>query len=482
MERERAPHGFVGGLDLHSEGNATVEVLGAADNEPVGRCPVAHPRDIQRAAEAAARAGADLGLAEARAERLEALAALLDESAVDLAILEAVQTGRTVRELLGEDLPQGAKLLRAAAAWARTPEGSSFGLGDGRVGHVEAAAFRAKGAVLPATEAFGAAVRQVAIAHAAGSGLVLLAPAEAPLTVLRIASLTRAAGFPPGAVNVLTAEGREPVEKLAESAELDGLDFAGPRELARRAWVAAARGNLKRLNLELDDKTPCVALDDAEIGPLVEVVWRSALRSPSQLPRSIGRLLVPHRMFPDVANRLTALARATVVGHPLEEHTELGPLASKARLRRVLSYVTLGRREGGKLVAGGERDVEGSRFAGNYLKPTILLDPAPGGRLVREPVEGPVLSIERYTDENDALSRAHRGLGRGSAVVFSADPGRARRFGRRLGAGEVFINGPIRRYPALPHGGGAESEGPQLGRFALTACGYLRTVVSPAGD
>lgn len=479
LERERAPHGFVGGLDVQSEGNLTVEVLDAAELSPLGRCPIAHARDIEKAAEAA-RQAADRwreGGPAARADALEALAALIDEREDDLALLECLQTGRSFRDVLARDLGRGRHGLRLAAAWARSAASPRYALEGGAVGYVEPAPYAVRGAVLPGAEPLAAALRHLLRAVCSGSGLVLLAPAAAPLTVLRLGVLTREAGWPAGALNVLISDGREAPERLAEAPLVDAIVFAGPRDVARRMLVGAAKSNLKTVQLELDGKVPCVIREDAELGPAVDAIWRSALTSPCQLGRSIERALVHRSLFADVAARVTSLAKATIVGHPLGEHTELGPLADAAHLKRVLKYVELGRREGAKLVAGGERDVEGKRFAGAFVKPTVFLDPPADGRLVREPIEGPVVTIEPFDTEDEAVALAGRGLGRLGACVHGRDLAATEALGRRLGVGQLWINGPPELHPELPHAGAGESSGPLAGREGCLGPAELRSVV-----
>lgn len=479
IELGRSPHGFVGGLDRQSEGNQTVEVRSAVNQAPLGRSPVAHPRDIEKAAEAARSASEHFVSRgpELRSNALESLASLVEEHGSDLAILECLQTGRSFRDVIRSDIETGVRILRTAAAWARAPEGTVHDLGPQRVGIVELAPRRVRGAVLPGSEALGSAIRQIALGIAGGSGLVILAPPEAPLTVLRLGSLTRDARFPAGSVNILTSDGRDTPERLSESPLVDALDFAGPRDLARRILVGAAKSNLKPVSLELDDKTPCVVFEDGEIGAAVDAIWKSGLTSPCQLPRSIGRVLVHAASYTELASRLTQLARTTVLGHPLDEHTELGPLASSARMRRVLAYAELGRREGARLVAGGARDIEGERFVGNFVEPTVFMDTPAHGRLAREPVEGPVVTLEAFNDEDDALRRLAIMLGRGGLVVFTRDPARAQRFARRLDYGQLWVNGPVRLFPALPHARGGEASLPVLGRSGLVARGLLRTIV-----
>lgn len=470
IERERAPHGLVGGLDLQSEGNQTIEVQSAADGETLGRCPVAHPRDIEKAAEAARLAHAKIWSRdrERRARGLERLARVIRDHQEDLAILESLQTGRSYRDVLHQDLDLGVRTLRAAAGWLRAQSGEHHALGEGRGALVEGAPFPVRGVVLPATEALGVALRTAALALAGGSGVVFLAPPEAPLGVLRLAALAREASLPTGALNALTGDGRGSAEHLAEAPHIDALSFFGPLELARRMLVSAAKSNLKPVDIEIESKMSCILLAGADLSRAVEEIFRSGLASGCQRSPAVGRVIVHESLYAELARRLTQLAKSAVLSHPLDEHTELGPLCSEERMKRVLAYVELGRREGASLVAGGTREVEGSRFSGWYVRPTLFLDPPVDGRLVREPVGGPVVTLEPFSEDEDALERAHHVLGRHTAAVFGEDDTRARRFARQLEFGTVAVNQGWGLEPELPHAGAGEGARPRLGRVGLT--------------
>ena len=477
-QKERTPHGFIGGLDLRSEGSQTIEVFEAANNQSLGRCPLAHPQDIEKAIEAARTASLNLRerRPEKRARDLESLADIFETHQEDLALLECLQTGRSYRDVLRNDVELGLRTLRYAAAYARHPIGEVHDLGRDRVGYVYPTPRPVHATLLPASEPLGASIRRTAMTLAAGSSLILFAPPEAPLAVLRFAALSRDLNIPPGALNVLTSDGVETPQRVAESS-IDAISFSGPQDIARRVLVGAAKSNLKPVSLELECKTPCFVLPDADLSLAIEAIWRSSVTSFCQLNRSIGRILVHGSIYAEVADRLTHVVRATHLGHPLDEHTELGPLVSESMLKKTLAYVELGHREGGVLVAGGSRDVEGQRYTGNYVQPTLFLDPPPDGRLVREPIPGPVISLERFMDEQEAVRRVQASLGHTGAVIFSQDIHHAEKLAARLPVGQVWINESIELFPFLPHAAAGEVAEPTSGLAGIDACGYLKTVM-----
>lgn len=467
LEQERAPHGFVGGLDVQSEGSQTLSVHDAAEGTNLGRVPVAHPRDVEKAAAAAREAHAILRREdrEERARALESLAQIVADALEDLAILECLQTGRSYRDVREHDLELGIRTLRLAASWVRArTAGETYPLAGHRTGYVDPAAHPIWGVILPTAEPLGAALRATALSVAAGSGVILLAPPEAPLSVLRLAALSRESSLPGGTLNVLTGEGRSSAELLAESPDIDALAYSGPLDLARRVLVGAAKSNLKPVVMEIDSKVPCLVLENADVTIAVDAVFRSGLCSPCQTGRGVGRVLVHESLYTDFASRLTHLAKSMVIGHPLDEHTELGAVCSEARMKRVLAYVELGRREGATLVAGGGREIEGARIDGSFVQPTVFVDPPGDGRLVREPTGGPVVTVERFRDEAQAVERAGSSLGRNQALIFARSESRGRRVASKLDFGTVAVNGPLKLQPELPHAGAGESSAAKLGQ------------------
>lgn len=475
LAKSRAPHGFVGNLEVASEGSQTFEVLGGADGRPLGRCPLAHPRDVDKAVAAARRAARRPPPKAERARLLEQLARAVERASEDLCIQTCLETGRSYRDVLGEDIEPAVRTLRYAAALTQTQRGSALDLGGGVRARVEPVPARVHASVLPVAEALGAALRKLAFATALGQSLVLLAPREAPLGVLELANLFKDAGGRAGAFNVLFG-GKEAFTPLLAHPDVDLSSFAGPREEARRVLVGVAKSTLRPVQLELASPAVAVLLEEGDVEVAVDEVWRSGLASSSQLDRSVRRFLVHRDRFTEACDRLTRRARATVLGHPLDEHTDLGPLASEARMKRVLAYVELGRREGATLVAGGGRDVEGSRFDGWYVRPTLFLDPPPEARIAREPIEGPVVTLEPFSDEDELVKRAATSWGRGAALICGSSD-RALELGERLDVGQVFVNGPLKRHPSLPHADAGELSAPLLGVEGLHALTEPRTLV-----
>ncbi|MCA9548500.1 MAG: aldehyde dehydrogenase family protein [Myxococcales bacterium] len=480
IQKERIPHLFVGGLDVESEANATLLVTNPADKEPLGRCPAANARDVHKAVEAARGAfeatWRDTSARE-RGRALVALAEAVEHRAEDLAILEALQTGKTFREVLDEDILRGARALRHFAGWADKHPGELVPLEGGIEGRVHREPVGVVASVLPWSAPFLSAMEKVGAALISGSTLLLQPPEQAPLTVLALGEMTREANLPPGVLNVITGTGSVAGEALATHPLVGVMTFAGPMDWARRMLLGAAKSNLKPVHFELGDKTPCIVFEDADRRAALEAVATSIFTSRAVLPTAASRLLVHESHYEEAASVLAARAKQVVVGDALDEHTELGPMISEEHLKRVLAYVELGRREGAKLVAGGVRDTDGAKAMGAFMRPTVFVDAKPKMRVTREEIAGPVLTITPFKSEDEAVALANDtdyGL---AAAVWTKDLARAQRVGRRLQAGVVWINGLGQSDPALPFGGTRLSgQGRSYGREALQQLTRTRSV------
>lgn len=482
IQQERIPHLFVGGLDVESESNATMPIVNPATGEPIGRVPAANVRDVEKAVVSARRAHEDWARTSPteRAATLHQLADLMAAEATDLAILETLQTGKTFRDVLEGDVKRSIRALRYFAGWTDKRAGELHDLGEGRIAMLHWEAYPVLGAILPAWAPFATAVHKVAVALALGSSLVLKAPEHAPLGVLRLGELLRDVGLPPGVVNVVTGHAQQAGEALALSPDVAVLSYGGPTDDARRVLVAAAKSNLKTVHFELGGKAASILFEDADVARATNAAVRAIYSARCIEPTAGARMLVHESIYEEVARSVAARAKEIVVGDPLDEHTELGPMMGEAQMRRVLKYVELGRREGAKLVAGGAREVSGTRSLGFFVRPTLFVEVEPSMRIAQEEIGGPVLVLMPFKHEEEAVSIAN-GTDYGRlATVWTSDLGRAHRLGRALKAGVVMVNAYDRSWPGVTEGGTDFSgRGRDLGRLALDQYSRTKSVYLP---
>jgi aldehyde dehydrogenase (NAD+) len=346
--------------------------------------------------------------------------------------------------------------------------------GNERVIHVEGPAFSALQAAELAThpveeqiEAFGAAgatllryeplgvvsiltpwnfphtlnAMKVCAALAAGNTVVLKPSPLAPLAGLALARIIdEHTDIPPGVVNVVTPSDIESSKLLTVDPRIDMVSFTGSSAVGRDV-MAAAGGTMKRLLLECGGKSASIVLDDITLSDetLERMLFESCSFHAGQACILHSRLLLPESIHDEIVDRLVALARAVKVGDPTDPDVQMGPLISATQLQRVQAHVNRALDDGAKLATGGGRPA--GLDTGFYFEPTILTGVTPDATIAQEEVFGPVLSVLRYNDDDDAVSIANNSQYGLSGAVWGTDVDRAVAVARRVRTGQIAVNG-----------------------------------------
>ncbi|BAV42858.1 aldehyde dehydrogenase family protein [Mycobacterium ulcerans] len=276
----------------------------------------------------------------------------------------------------------------------------------------------------------------------AGGNTVVLKPS--PLTPLAGLALARIihehTDIPPGVVNVVTPGGIEASKVLAVDPRIDMVSFTGSSAVGREVMAAAA-GTMKRVLLECGGKSASIVLDDAECSDelLARMLFESCLLHAGQACIMHSRLLLPEAMHDEIVDRLVALARAVRVGDPADPDVQMGSLIGAAQRSRVEDQVARALRDGATLAAGGRRPA--TPEAGFYYEPTILTGVTPDAHIAQNEVFGPVLSVLRYRDDDDAVAIANNSQYGLSGAVWGGDADRAVRVACRIRTGQIAVNG-----------------------------------------
>lgn len=460
---------FLDGSWRPALGSGTIEVTNPADSTVLGAVPAGDGQDID-AAVCAARAALPGWAATAPAER----AALLEA-------LQRALTGRreeiaeTVTAELGSPLSLSRKVhaavpLAVCGSYARLAAEYAFEerIGTSRVLHEPVGVV---GAITPWNYPLHQIVAKAAPALAAGCTMVLKPAEDTPLTAQLFAEAVAEAGLPAGVFNLVTGLGPVAGQALAEHDGIDLLSFTGSTAVGRRV-AAAAAGGIKRVALELGGKSANVILPGADLAKAVSVGVANVMSNSGQTCSAWTRMLVDADRY-DEAVALAAEAVAKyVTGDPRDEATRVGPLVNAKQHERVTGYIRRGQEEGARLVAGGAEPPEG-RERGHYVRPTVFADVTPEMTIAQEEIFGPVLSILRYRDTEEALRIANGTVYGLAGAVWAADEDEAVAFARRMETGQVDINGG-RFNPLAPFGGYKQSGvGRELGRHGLEE--YLQT-------
>mgnify|MGYP001952299726 CR=1 FL=1 len=280
---------------------------------------------------------------------------------------------------------------------------------------------------------------KIAPALAAGCTVVIKPSEFTSASSLEFARLFEEAGFPAGVVNVVTGFGREVGATLVEHPRVAKITFTGADATGRAINEAAAR-QFKHVSLELGGKSPNIVFADANLDDAVNGAVSGIFAATGQTCIAGSRLLVQDAVYDEVVERLLALARTARMGDPMSMDTQVGPVTTRPQYDKVLSYIQIAKDEGARLLLGGGPATGEACGSGWFVQPTIFGDVDNGMRIAQEEVFGPVLSIIRFKDEDDAVRIANDvrfGLGSG---VWTRDMGRAFRMSERLQAGMVWIN------------------------------------------
>jgi aminomuconate-semialdehyde/2-hydroxymuconate-6-semialdehyde dehydrogenase len=409
--------------------------------------------------------------AEQRGKLLHRVADGIDQRARELGTLEARDVGKPIAECINHDVARSARNFRFFAAQAETwTLEASFGaakfLGeDLRLVNLTARSPLGVGAIIiPWNSPLMLATWNLGPCLAVGNTCVLKPSELAPLTCLALGEIANDAGLPPGVINVIAGMGEAGAALVAHPG-VDGVAFTGGVATGRAVMGAAAQ-SLKRVTLELGGKSPNLVFADADLRRSAAGVARSIFRSQGQSCVAGSRLLVQRRIADQFIPLVIEEADRLRIGDPLDETTEYGPLITAAHRDRVDAFVKEAVREGAQVLIGGM--VPGQHKHGFYYMPTILDRVGARSRAVCEEIFGPVLTVERFDEEDEAAAMANAGTYGLAAYLWTSNLERALRMAERMRTGMVWVNSFFLRDLRTPFGGARLSGlGRQGGRYSL---------------
>jgi len=292
---------------------------------------------------------------------------------------------------------------------------------------------------------------------------------KTPLTMIRFAQLAEECGLPPGVLNVVTGVGEEVGAHLASHPDVDKVAFTGSTAVGREV-MRLASSTVKRVTLELGGKSPVVVLDDADLDTAVDAALFGCFLYSGQVCESGTRLLLPDSLHDEFVERMVARASTIKLGDPTDFDTDMGPVVSRPQLDRIMSLISSAEEEGAKVVTGGKKP-DGPGFEkGHWVQPTIIVGVTNDMRIAREEVFGPVLSVIRYEDDDEAIRIANDTEYGLASAVWSTDDERALAVASKIRAGTVWINDHHMINCDVPFGGYKQSGvGRELGPRALDA-------------
>ncbi len=460
LDRDRF---YIGGAWIPPAGRETIEVIDPTTEEVIARVPSGTPEDVDRAVNSAREAFEAWSQVpvEDRAEACAAVGKGLYARQEEIATLISREMGMPIR--LSTMIQAGLPVM----SFSSQPQLVGEVTWEERIGNslVVREPVGVVGAITPWNYPLHQISAKVAPALAAGCTVVLKPSEVTPLNAFILAEVIEEVGLPPGVFNLVCGYGPVVGEAMSAHPGIDMISFTGSTRAGRQVAANAAQ-TVKRVALELGGKSPNVILDDADLQKAVVDGVQKCFLNSGQTCSALTRMLVPRDQLPMVEEIARQTAEAYTVGGPFEDGTTLGPIVSETQRERVRFYIEKGIGEGAKLVTGGAEAPE-DRDTGYFVRPTVFSEVTPEMTIAQEEVFGPVLAIQPYEDEEDAIRIANATAYGLAGGVWSADEQHAQRVARRLRTGQVEINGGVFN-PLAPFGGYKQSgHGRELGRHGL---------------
>ena len=446
---------FIDGVWVAPEDGGFMESVDPATGRPWAVAAYGGRRDIDRAV-AAARAAFEGPWGRMpgheRAAIMRRFAELYRENAPALATIESQDNGRAVRESR-VDVGGHHNSYHWFASLCDKQTGHTIPLDDSVHAFTTRVPVGVVGAITPWNVPLMAACWKLGAALAAGCTVVLKPAEQTPVSSLELARLFEAAGFPPGVINVVPGYGRDGAgEYLVAHPDVDKITFTGEGATARQILKTGA-DSMKRFTFELGGKAPHIIFADADIDQALNAATGSAWALCGQSCALGSRVLVERPVYDRVVEAFARRAEKVRVGMPLDPATHMGPQASREQLDKTLSYIAIGRTEGARIVAGGQRIARDGLADGYFVAPTVFADVDNGMRIAREEIFGPVAALIPFDGEDEAVALANDTSYGLTAGLWTRDVGRAHRVSARIRAGLVWVNTYRYLRWSIPYGG-----------------------------
>ena len=461
---------FIDGEWTSGSGTDVSKIINPANGTVLAQVVKGTTADANQAVEAAYRAFYEDGWsdskARARAEQLLQLAQLLEARIDEFAAIETLNNGKILPDAMA-DVEDAVNQLRYFAGLATKPHGQTYDVPDDIQAMVIREAVGVVSIIVPWNYPLVMANQKIAAALAAGCTVIVKPASITPLSLIRYFELIEEVGFPKGVINLVLGGGSDVGMALVEHKKVDKVSFTGGTKTGIAIMQKAAE-TVKNVSLELGGKSPNIVFADADFDAAVDYALYAIFSNQGQVCSAGSRLLVERSFYDAFVAAVVERAKAIEVAPGWQNGAMMGPLVSESHLKTVLDYVEIGKQEGATLLLGGKRITDGDFAEGYFMEPTIFGDTTPDMRIVKEEIFGPVLVIQAFDDEKDAIRLANDSDFGLAGAVFTNDGAKALRVIRKVRAGITWVNTYHPTFNEAPWAGYKQSGiGSDLGTYGF---------------
>ena len=437
----------------------TIDIVDPSKNEVFTTAPDSDKADALLAIEAAQNAYPSWS-ATSVAERsaiMVRIADLIDKNIELLSQAESLDNGKPLTLATRVDIPRASANMRFFAQAITQFSGESFMMPDGAVNYTVRDPLGVVTCISPWNLPLYLFTWKIAPALAAGNTVVAKPSEVTPFTAFLFSELCIEAGLPAGVLNVIHGFGHKVGPELTSNSLVKGISFTGST-MTGGIIAATAAKHFKKVSLEMGGKNPNIIFADCSYDKMLRTTMHSSFANQGQICLCGSRILVEESIYDRFVADFVAKTKKLKVGIPTAKDTKIGAIVSKDHYDKILSYISLAKEEGGEILCGGERpEIPASHANGLYIQPTVIVGLNQQCRTNQEEIFGPVVTIESFTNEAEALEKANATKYGLSATVWTENVSRAHRFSRNLHAGIVWVNTWLKRDLRTPFGGVKQS-------------------------
>ncbi|WP_176585898.1 aldehyde dehydrogenase family protein [Priestia megaterium] len=447
---------YINGEYVPASNEKTFDVIDPATEEVIAQVSEAQTEDVDKAVRAAREAFDDGEWAKmkaaTRSHLIYKLADLLEENREELAQLESLDNGKPYKIALTDDVDGSIQHFRYYAGFATKIQGKTTQVSPEYVNYTIHEPVGVVGQIIPWNFPLLMAAWKLGSALAVGCTVVIKPASETPLSLLYIAKLFKEAGFPDGVVNITPGSGRVAGEAIVTHNLVDKVSFTGSTGVGKDVMKKAA-DQIKGVTLELGGKSPTIILEDADLTEAIEGAFNGTMYNHGQNCSACTRVYVHRTHYDQVVQALAERVSTLKLGAGMDVETDMGPLVSEKQKQTVLGYIEQGKKEGARLVAGGERTFD----TGYFVEPTIFADVTDDMTIAREEIFGPVMSVFVFDTVEEVIKRANDSDYGLAASVWTENIKTGHYIANKLQAGTVWINDVGLEWETMPFGGYKQS-------------------------